>query len=368
MTGRLDLPTELALTWDDFVREWHLGEDGSGLACDPRLVARALTALHRLWPEEISRIASDTGLGLGVIAAAVELGLMLEVSETAKSFNNVLSRLKSGERSAYSELVLVASLIRLGYSAEFEPPLGNSLLDAVCSVDGSAIYFEVVIPNRSDASEAQQAVMKRLSETVRNSVSKCRVEIEVLEPVVEEDIIAVVRAVRSARSSDWVIVESKIRLRRIDAGMPLPRLFDVDGVQVVIGGEKDAQGESTSVVMRWEASDERAKRIFNREYHHFSPQFGNMLVVHTSAVTDGWKSWPLLMIRLLQPKRNRNVSAVAFFDQGLLGPPEAIRRRWRIVVNPFAHVLIPETLLADIESLDESNHYNSPREPRLTAA
>ena len=74
------------------------------------------------------------------------------------------------------------------------------------------------------------------------------------------------------------------------------------------------------------------------------------------------------MARLLQPSRNRKVGAVAFFEQGCVGPPEAIRRRWRVLINPHAHVQIPEVLLDGLESLDESKWHGLARLERLIAA
>jgi hypothetical protein len=107
--------------------------------------------------------------------------------------------------------------------------------------------------------------------------------------------------------------------------------------------------------------------VFNGEYHHFSEQVANVLVVNVCAVTDGMVSWPQAMARLLQPERNRKVGAVVFFHQGSLGPPEAIRRRWRVLVNPHAHLPVPDGLLTGLESLDESASYGLARPGRLVA-
>jgi hypothetical protein len=138
-------------------------------------------------------------------------------------------------------------------------------------------------------------------------------------------------------------------------------------MQIIVGGQRELQDASVSIVIRDEAADARAKRIFNGEYHQFSATVPNVLVVDVCAVTDGMKEWPAYMSRLLQPTRNRRVGAVAFFDQGVLVPPVQIRRRWRVLVNPHAHHTVPETLLSGLESLDESQHYGIERYPRLVA-
>jgi hypothetical protein len=358
------IPPEFGHSWEDFARDWCLN---SALGHEPSEVARALSALNRLWHERVARLTEGSARGVGLIASAVDTGSLLAVCEGLESFQEVLQRLKADERSAYSELVLVASLSRLGYFPRFGPPIGGRVLDAACSVGRIPVLIEVVAPDCSGASAAEQLVVKKLTDEVRRSVSKCRVEVEVFRPFLEADIPTIVKAVRSAFPRSWSLVADKARLRRIDAGQALPPTFDGEGAQIFLGGGKDVQDDSTGVIVQWETSDERAKRVFNGEYHQFSPGVANILVVNVSAVSGGMKTWPPLMARLLQPNRNRKVGAVVFFEQGLVGPPEAIRRRWRVLLNPHAHVAIPESLITDLESLDESSHFGSQRLERLVA-
>lgn len=129
--------------------------------------------------------------------------------------------------------------------------------------------------------------------------------------------------------------------------------------------EAEVQGETAGIVARIEtATDVRARHKFNDEYHHFSESVANVLVINVSGVIDGMKAWPSEIARLLQPSRNRKVGAVVFFDQASVGPPEAIRRKWRVLVNPFAHMQIPKTLLDGLESLDESTDWGTASSPR----
>jgi hypothetical protein len=285
-----------------------------------------------------------------------------------QGFPGVLHRLVDGQRSAYSELVVVAVLQRLEYEPQFDPPIDGRVLDAACDIDGNAVYFEVVTPERSDATADEQRRMDELTIHLRGCVFKCRVEIEVYGLLPEGFMGEIVNAVKSATPSEWRHVASIARIRRIDTGQTLLPVFDGDGAQVVVGGDRTVQGNSTNVITRWESSDIRAKRVFNTEYHHFSESVANVLVVDTCAVSDGMDLWPIEITRLLQPNRNRKVGAVVFFDQGSLGPPEAIRRRWRVLVNRHAHLSVPDTLLTSIESLDESEAYGLQRMERIVAS
>lgn len=358
------IPSEFGSSWEEFKREWCCS---GTLGHSVSEVTNALATLKRLYPAEVERLSRNTARGLGLIAPAGELGRLLLECERAGGFAEVLGRLQKGERAAYSEFVVVWSLFRIGYAAQFGAPLAGRVLDVQSMVNGAPVYFEVVTPEQSDASTQDLHSVDQLTTTVKNQVSRCRVEIEIRKSMSAGDIILIANAVQAAPPGEWILVGSVARLRRIDAGGALLPLFDGDGAQILIGGARQVQGESTSVIARWESSDARAKRVFNEEYHHFSEDVPNILIVDTCGVSSAMEQWPTQMARLLQPGRNRKVGAVVFFEQGCLGPPEAIRRRWRILVNPHAHVQIPKALLSGFESLDESSWYGLSRLEGLVA-
>src|SRR5437764_1431990 len=79
--------------------------------CDP---------LSRLFPEELAKIACGTARGVASISPLLELGHLLLTVECVAYFPRVLARLKTGQASAYAEIVLVAALVRNGFPAIFE--------------------------------------------------------------------------------------------------------------------------------------------------------------------------------------------------------------------------------------------------------
>jgi hypothetical protein len=360
-----EVPVAFGGTWEAFFRDWWLE---SSLPDTPSNISMALNTLARIWPERADGLARNSARGPAVVAPVIEVGAMLAACESRPSFDGVLYRLKGGERSAYAEMVLVSSLARLALDPSFAPPIDGRVLDAKCVAHGQQVFFEVVAPESSDASVARSETVSRLSNAVQASIKRCRVEVEISDSYTDTDLAAVIEMIAAAPPSTWVSLEDKIRIRRIDAGQALLPLFDrADGSQIFIGGDRNVQGESASAVVRHETSDARAKRIFNEEYHQFSDAVPNVLVVDVCAVSDGMKEWPNHMSRLLQPSRNRRVGAVIFFHQGVVGPPERIVRRWRVLTNPSAHLQIPEPILAGLESLDESHIYGLPRHERLRA-
>ena len=75
---KFSIPLEFGGFWSAFSQEWCRG---GSLGTSPADVARALTTLVRLWPEEIARLVSEPARGLGVVAPVVELGLLLHTCE-----------------------------------------------------------------------------------------------------------------------------------------------------------------------------------------------------------------------------------------------------------------------------------------------
>jgi hypothetical protein len=361
----IEVPSELGGSWEAFSKDWCLG---GSLASNRSEVAVALSTLARLLPGEVTRRVEESVRGLAVAAAMVDLGELLHTCEPAEGFSEVLAKVAERERSAYSELVLVAALRRLGYSARFAAPLNGKLLDACCDVDESRIYFEVVAPERSDASAEEQRIVEDLTAQVRRCVYKCRVEIEIFAPLARAAVCTIAEAVVSAPPLVWSEVGSFGRVRRTDSGLSLPPVFDGEGAQIEIAEKRSIRGDSPDVIIRWETADARAKRIFNTEYHHFSQQVRNVLVVNVSAIPDGMRDWANKIARLFQPTRNRKVGAVVLFEQGCLGPPESVRRRWRVLINRHAHLAVSGNLLSGFKSLDESESCGLERPERIVVA
>lgn len=332
------------------------------MASTPDDVALSLSTLGELWPDKLRSVADQPERGAGMVAPVIEVGRLLASCRRCTNFDKVLHRLRHGERSACAELVLVDGLLRLEYFPSFEAPLRGSVLDATCVVDGLPVYFEVVAPEESDKAADRAKMVRELQDLLRSNLSGCRVEVELFEAA-KCDPPRILDAVQAAEVSTWTEVADMARIRRIDSGQQLLPVFDGSGTQIILGDGATIQDASTGVVTRWESADQRAKRIFNDEYEHFSEGVPNVLVINMSAVGSEWRTWPQQIGRLFQLDRNRNVGAAAFFRQGILakvGVPEAIRRDWNTIVNPYARVAVPEILLRGMKSLDDASWLDDP--------
>jgi hypothetical protein len=362
MGDEMEIPQEFGGSWEAFRRDWCLDV---AIAYSEAEASRGLSTLKRLWPGAVARIVGKTERGASLSASAIAKGLLFETCEAAKYFRGVLKRLKSGERSAYSELVLVAALCRLGYATQCAARVGGSVPDAHCIIDGVPVSFEVYAPDQSDASHVRGQLVKELRAAISREVSESRVEIGLLEVFGRDDIPAAVTMIRSAASGTWSNVGDWARIRRVDHGQRLPPSFDGDGTETVFVGEVATQGPSTGLIISWEESDPRAEAKLQDKHSQLSQGVANVLVINTCEI-GGIGEWPEVIARLLASGYEK-IGVVAFFYEGWRGPPEGVRRRWRIVVNPRAEIPIPETLLTGLESLDESSHWDLERKERLIA-
>jgi hypothetical protein len=337
-------PQEFGRDWHHFHREWCLGE---ALALSPHCVASAVDAVARHTPEKITAVASGSERGPSVICPLIELGDLFLTVENARYFPRVLKRLKSGNRSAYSEIVVVSALIRSGFEAIFEAGKGRP--DAVATVDGTQVAFEVYAPERGNLSETRAELLHDLEVALKRTLTNCRVEVDVLNAQ-RADVGKLVEAARAAPSSEWVKVGNLGRVRRVDQGPPLSRTFDGDGPEIVIAGQTTTQGSGFNAVIRIQDDDLRARDKLEAKRAQISANLANVVVINVTNV-GGIAEWPALLSAAMGSDFEK-IGAVLFFDQGLYGgPPVAIRRRWRALLNRSASLAVPERLLTRFEAL-----------------
>jgi hypothetical protein len=68
---------------------------------------------------------------------------------------------------------------QLNFTVRLEPPLDGHVLDAESQIMDRSVFFEVVAPERPDASLEAQRLVNVLTTTVRDRVLKARVELEI---------------------------------------------------------------------------------------------------------------------------------------------------------------------------------------------
>jgi hypothetical protein len=349
----MQIPQHIVSQWSDFVARCCLGVEPAEAPAD---VNRAFDALRRLWPEYLSEVQAQDPPGIFRIAPAISRGLTLAACEPLRGFGPVMARVRKGEVSALAELQFAATLVKSGLTPELEP--GDKRLDCSVEVGSETVFAEVIAPARSEAITSAQATIERVVANVveRNTGTHTEILLAV-EPDTQFDTIV---ASATATPPDEAVhhVEGIGRFRRTFLGPQPPNvgptIFVLDPPPVIAASRvtQAEDGIFTSATIRLPVMDQRAHRLLSAEHHHFSRTERNILVMSLSGV-PGRREWLPLIERWFQPGRNRRVGAVALYYQGLGGTPPAIRRRWRVLVNPYALVPVPDSLIHAILLRDQ---------------
>ena len=85
------------------------------------------------------------------MAPVIDVGVTLSTCQNLVGFDNLLKRVKLGERAALSEATIAAAMVGVGDNLVLAPPLMGKRLDVVVSIGDERVYIEMVAPDLSDA-------------------------------------------------------------------------------------------------------------------------------------------------------------------------------------------------------------------------
>ena len=131
-----------------------------------------------------------------IISPAIEKGVVLSACEKLTGFENVMRRLKTGERSAYSELLFAARLVKIGFQPVLEPRSGSGVLDTLIPTSTGKVYCEVIAPETSDAIREIKTAASTLAGTLKEQNAGRRVEVLLLVDFDEDSANRVAEAVK----------------------------------------------------------------------------------------------------------------------------------------------------------------------------
>lgn len=347
---------EILGTWENFVATWCLGQMP---AQNPETVEEALSVLFRLWPERAQEIATGTHRGLMTISPAIDDGLMLHMCERLNGFEKVLRRLRAGERSAYSELILASRLVSAGLEPTLEPPLGSGNLDTRVTMREGDVWFEVIAPETSDAILEMRVSADKLATTLLEQNAGRRIEVLLSVDISEEVTSRVADAIRLHPDSDdtWsldmvALVSKFVAGDKANVGPTIAQPHGSSAAIIGVAKSSITAGIRTCGIVRVPVTDNRAKRLLYAESHHFSREEMNILVMDLTKVPGKSKGWAPIIERCLQPGQNRRFGAVVLFSTGLALDTMAGLQEWRVVRNPYAYKPVPESLLQQIANAD----------------
>lgn len=342
--------------WSDFVANWCSGvtpsipaEQGWG----------AISVLERLWPEYLDKVLVDGAKGIALMVPMIDLGITLEACENLVGFDKLLARMKKGEGAASREAKFAAQLVKLGYEPELEPILNEKCLDALISVGGEKVYFEVIAPDTCDAMKTAYSEMRSLTQGIMKIKTGMDVNIKLLTDLntsISDSILAYLETLSPSTENTHKM--PGVALIKYSTFTPKALSFerkqnDVDLPELFVASYNRKDGIETRSNVGVSITDERAQRLMSAEAAHFSREEINILVMDVSAVPGGIKSWsPLIQCRF-QPDINRRFGAVVLLSSCI----ESAGISWRcsVLQNQYACKRPPKCLLDALEKLGRTS-------------
>ena len=353
MSESNELPPAFGSTWSAFVDEWCLGISP---VTSPESCSRALHALEESWPERVRALASASTRGLGVVLGAIELGHVLADTVGLVGVQPVLNRLRTGERSAASELTVASTFSRLGFVPALEVEIEGKVPDLALTFGSTAVYVEVITPNRSEIVKVVTEQINDMAGAILAAVPNANVEVFLDFEPESMDVGSICKAIVDSR---YVEEPQDIPAvgRFIKRPFSLPPVvtpsIDSRTYGTVLGAARtlvEAERGGLAAV-RVAVFDGRAKRLLAGELHHFPKGSPNVLVIDCGGVPGGVADWVPSITRCFQPGQNTRISAVIMYQTGMLGTPLQLNRAWKVLPNPHGANALPPVLLDALATL-----------------
>ncbi len=343
--------------WFDFVANWCSG-------VPPSIPAEhgwgAISLLERLWPEYLDKVLADGAKGIALMVPMIGLGITLEACENLLGFDKILARMKQGEKGAFSEAKFAAALVKLEYNPILEPQLREKCLDALISVGGENVYFEVISPDTCDAIKTAYEEMRGLTQRIIKENVGMDVNIKLLtEPntSISDSILAYLETLSPSTENTHKM--PCVALIKYSTFAPKALSFerkqnDVESPELFVASyNRTKDGINTRSNVGVSITDERAQRLMSAEADHFSREEINILVMDVSAVPGGIKSWSSLIQRRFQPDINRRFGAVVLLSSYI--ESTGISARCSVLQNQYAYKRPPKCLLDALVKLGRTS-------------
>jgi hypothetical protein len=102
-------------------------------------------------------------------------------------------------------------------------------------------------------------------------------------------------------------------------------------------------------IVKMPFSDERAQRILDEKSDQLARTDPGLIVIDVSGIPGGFKRWPELVIRRLQPNLNRRISGVLITENSITG------KTMRVIKNVVRHPNPLHLLSEDFLNTTNSN-------------
>jgi hypothetical protein len=321
--AELSLPEVLGGTWGSFVAQWCNGHSPGY----PAVVAvEALRTVADVCPDLITENRS-----MHAAAGLIALGKALGTLRGRSGFDALLRRLRKLDQGAHAELIVASSLVERGLRVHLDVPCGSHVLDLGIESEGRLVYVEVTAPLQSEQLARQHASIVELGFYIDRTNPGLNVEIEFMEDLTPALVNALLERLAAEQSGVWQTPSSAVRFRRWPSQDASPiRSIGYPGI------------------------DRRAEKILRRKSEQLSMEVPSIVVIDVGAIGASVAEWRSAIQRMLQPTKNRRISAVVLFQSFYSAHLDRGYRLWWVIDNVNATQRVPAHILDTFASLDES--------------
>ena len=340
--------------WAEVVANWCCG---FAPPVDEQTAWASLQTMEELWPEYLDKVIAVGARSRMVIADIIDYGRTLHACRNLEGFENVVRRLRTGDKGELAELKFATNLIEAGYRPELEPNLNGNRLDAVVVEGAEQVYIEVISPELSQAIQRAEEGIGILACALTACTPGSITDVHMIADPNDDAIRHVLAFVLSGPET-FIAHEipsiALVAIRPFDPRIELIKSNFIDrGVPAIGIVSTNGDGRLPSFAMvRLPIDDQRAARLMEAETHQLSRDEINVLAIDLSNIPGGIRDWQPLIQRRFQPNLNRRFGAVILFTRVNQLHNANILRGYRVLRNPYAYRAVPEALLRAIENLD----------------
>jgi hypothetical protein len=337
--------------WNNLVQEWLLNQN---LDYEPEEIVDAFNQVEKTMGSSWIGLTFGTTRGIWNAISIIELGKMLVDVEKTPNGSKLINKIKenypnsiqqgaAGRKIGPSQFKASDSLHELSHSlqvarliaryrrhscvVEIEPELivnGRRRfpdLRVLHDSDSNWTYVEVVCPGFSKETQEIYETLNRIS-TLEDQIMDRVIEVYLYRDPTELDIRQIIDTCKLLAQKDLQPQESNLRgIAQIFTNpwneelLPSfgPAITEKRPVLVCVSFEiKTEEGLSHGrrCIAKMPFTDERAQRILGEKSGQLSRTEPGLIVLDVSSIPGGFKRWPELVTRRLQPNLNRRIGAV----------------------------------------------------------
>jgi hypothetical protein len=297
--------------------------------------------------------------GASAVVSVVRHAQLLTSLDGIPDSNNLIEKMKQGDRSAISEIMSVHlfrscrpdCLVELHPEVRVGARTRRPDLRVQAANDSDWTYVEVTAAELSAETAALQEMHTRISSVLPSIKASFALEVFLRRPPTEGELEVLIERVEDVCYMDGKHIEelpNDLGKLLLNYQMPGKVTFEDHGepprpalstAHRIFGpDEPDRQ-----IVVRIAYADDRAEKFLRTEAQQLPVNAPGLIMVNTAVASGAMKTWESRLRRRLQPNLHTRVSGMCLFQSGTI---LADRVRWdiwtKMIRNPHANIELPQ--------------------------